>query len=182
MNRETTLLIKARCRVNIFRKVLRDPSEAPGRFREAFGVRTRPRVAFWGMAPAQKRCGDASHSQSAARETWFEARNRMPSKAGNSRVLASPIASNFSPANYGLGRGCGVGRDLGAGIGLGVGVGGGGVGVPNGGVGVGVGVAVGVALGVVVGVGVAVGVAVAVGVGVGEPPQTAAKISTRPQP
>ena len=54
MNRETTLLIKARCRVNIFRKVLRDPSGAPGRFREAFGVRTRPGVAFWGMAPAQK--------------------------------------------------------------------------------------------------------------------------------
>jgi hypothetical protein len=96
----------------------------------------------------------------------------MPSKAGNSRVLASPIASNFSPANYGLGRGCGVGR--GRGIALGVAVGEG--------VAVAVGVAVGVTLGVVVAVGVAVGVAVAVGVGVGEPPPTAARISTRPQP
>ena len=77
-----TLLVKAHCRVNIFRKVLRDPSEAPGRFREAFGVRTRPRVAFWGMAPAQKRCGDASHSQSATREMWFEARTLCPPEQG----------------------------------------------------------------------------------------------------
>jgi hypothetical protein len=94
----------------------------------------------------------------------------------NSRVLASPIASNFSPANYGLGRGCGVGRGLGVALGVAVAVA---VGVA---VGVTLGVVVGVTLGVVVAVGVAVGVAVAVGVGVGEPPPTAARISTRPQP
>ena len=48
--------------------------------------------------------------------------------------------------------------------------------------GVGRGLAVGPDLGVGVGRGVAVGVAVAVGVGVGDPPLTAAKMSTRPQP
>ena len=96
----------------------------------------------------------------------------MPPKAENSQVLASPLANNFSPANYGLGRGCGVGRALDGGVPLGVGVG----------RGVEVGVGEGDGGGVVVGVAVAVAVAVAVGVGVGEVPPTAAKISTRPQP
>jgi hypothetical protein len=85
-----------------------------------------------------------------------------------------PITSPFNLLTYLQGRGCGVGRGLGVALGVGVAVGEGVV--------VAVGVAVGVTLGVVVAVGVAVGVAVAVGVGVGEPPPTAAKISTRPQP
>src|SRR6266478_3384310 len=34
------------------------------RRRGTFGVRTRPRVAFWGAGPlVEKRCEDASHSQ-----------------------------------------------------------------------------------------------------------------------
>ena len=53
---------------------------------------------------------------------------------------------------------------------------------PDLGVGVGRGVAVAEAVAVGLDVGVAVAVGVAVGVGVGDPPLTAAKISTRPQP
>jgi hypothetical protein len=71
------------------------------------------------------------------------------------------------------GRECGVGRGLGV-------TRGGGVGEP--GVTVGVGVGGIVPDGVGVGLGGTVAVAVAVGVGVGEPPPTAARISTRPQP
>jgi len=69
-----------------------------------------------------------------------------------------------------VGRGLADGPDLGVGVGRGVAV------ADAVAVGLGVGVAVAVA------VGVAVAVAVAVGVGVGDPPLTAAKISTRPQP
>jgi hypothetical protein len=75
------------------------------------------------------------------------------------------------------GRECGVGRGLGV-------TRGGGVGEPGVTVGVGVGGIVPDGVGVGLGgtVAVAVAVAVAVGVGVGEPPPTAARISTRPQP
>ena len=88
-----------------------------------------------------KRCGDASHSQSAPRE--------MSPKARNSRVASrvpALLPFNFLrllPFTYSLrrqGRGCGVGRGRGVGVCLGVGLGGG------------VGDADGVALGVGVGV------------------------------
>ncbi|HVI77832.1 MAG TPA: hypothetical protein VM715_06655 [Candidatus Acidoferrum sp.] len=78
---------------------------------------------------------------------------------------------SFSTRIYGLGRGEGRGLADGATLGVNVGCG------------VGVSDAVAVAVGVAVAVAVAVAVGVAVGVGVGvPPPETAAKISTRPQP
>jgi hypothetical protein len=104
------------------------------------------------------------------------------------------------PLGVGSVLGVGVGRAVAVGVGVGVGVDVAvavavAVGVA---VGVCVAVAVAVAVGVNVGVGVTVavgdsnrlavgeavgvGVAVAVGVGVGDPPPTAAKISSRPQP
>ena len=157
------------------RQRARDPLRICLPFRGALGVRTRPRVDFWGMAPAQKRCGDASHSQSAAREMWFEARTRCPQKQGT-REFPNQSFVTCNPRNlltHPHGLGCGLGRGLGVTLGGAVGEGvvvGVGVGLPGG------------SLGVGVADGVADGVAVGVGVGVGDPPPTAARISTRPHP
>jgi hypothetical protein len=149
-------------------------------FAPAFGVRTRPRVAF-----AAESCAFDDSSTIVLRRSRSTFGYRQPGSAISattdhfSRAFGRrgdlrrgrPITDHRSPGNQGypgVGRGCGVGRALG--VALGVAVGGG----------VGVGVTVAVAVGVGVGGG---GVAVALGVGVGVGvPCTASRMFTRPQP